>query len=134
MFPARATREIRWLEGVKKSGLSQALVKRALIRKDLGDARLTVPAFFHTFLYPIFGGLERFHVSVGWTKKVSATFLRTGSAARPPASPPGRRGRFGPAIQQQLWQWIAEQPDPTLHELQARLRSRLDMAASIGRL
>ncbi len=36
-------------EGVKKSGLSQALVKRGLIRKDLGDARLTVPAFFHTF-------------------------------------------------------------------------------------
>ena len=34
---------------VKKSGLSQALAKRSLIRKDLGDARLTVPAFFHSF-------------------------------------------------------------------------------------
>ena len=37
------------LEAVKKSGLSQALAKCSLIRKDLGDARLTVPAFFHSF-------------------------------------------------------------------------------------
>ena len=37
------------LEDVKKSGLPQALAQRALIRKDLGHARLAVPAFFHTF-------------------------------------------------------------------------------------
>ena len=37
-------------EAVKKSGLSQAQAKRSLIRKHLGDARLTVPAFFHNFL------------------------------------------------------------------------------------
>ncbi len=36
-------------EAVKKSGLPQALAKRALIRKDLGDARLAVPALFHSF-------------------------------------------------------------------------------------
>lgn len=84
------------------------------------------------------GSLEtlarRFHVSVGWTKKVSATFRRTGSAARPPTSPPGRRSRFGPEVQQQLRQWIRAQPDLTLHELQARLRSEKGMPASIGRL
>ncbi len=84
------------------------------------------------------GSLEvlarRFHVSVGWTRKVSATFRRTGSAARPATGPPGRRSRFGPEIQQQLRHWISEQPDLTLHEMQARLRSELGMAASIGRL
>jgi len=36
-------------EGVKKSGLSQALAKHALTPKNLMEARLTVPAFFHTF-------------------------------------------------------------------------------------
>ena len=84
------------------------------------------------------GSLEalarRFHVSVGWTKKVSAAFRRTGSAARPPSGPPGRRRRFEPEIQQQLRQWIGKQPDLTLQKLQARLRSQWGMAASIGRL
>ena len=37
-------------EGVKNSGLSQAPVEHLLIRKDLPRARLTVPAFFHSFL------------------------------------------------------------------------------------
>ena len=36
-------------ETVKKSGLSQALAKRSLVRKDLGDVQLTAPAFFHGF-------------------------------------------------------------------------------------
>ena len=35
-------------------GLSQALAKRSLIRNLLGDARLTVPALFQSFLYPFF--------------------------------------------------------------------------------
>ena len=50
-FPAEdcGLRADRGLEAAKKSGLSQALAKRSLIREDLGDARLTVPAFFHSF-------------------------------------------------------------------------------------
>ena len=36
----------RSLEGVKKSGLSQAPAKDSLIPKNLAEARLTVPAFF----------------------------------------------------------------------------------------
>ena len=40
---------IRVREAVKKSGLSQAPAKRSLLRKDLDDARLTAPAFFHSF-------------------------------------------------------------------------------------
>ena len=43
------------------------------------------------------GSLEvlarRFHVSVGWAKKVSATFRRTGSWARPPSGPRGPRSK-----------------------------------------
>ena len=42
VLPARANYEIWWLEGVKKSGLPQALAKRSLIRNDLDDARPAV--------------------------------------------------------------------------------------------
>ena len=42
-----------WPRGsVKKFGLSQALAKRSLVLKDFGNARLTVPAFFHSFRTP----------------------------------------------------------------------------------
>jgi hypothetical protein len=44
----------RALEGVKKSGLSQAPAKNSLISKNLAEARLTVPVFFHAFLPPTF--------------------------------------------------------------------------------
>ena len=33
-----------------------------------------------------------------------------------------------------MGEWIAEQPDLTLHELQSRLREELGLRASIGRL
>jgi hypothetical protein len=45
----------RCREDVTKSGLSQALAKHSLTRKDLGDARLTVPAFLHSFLVAVDG-------------------------------------------------------------------------------
>ena len=47
-------------EAVKKSGLSQALARCFLSRKDLGDARLAVPAFFHSF--PLAGVLEHHRI------------------------------------------------------------------------
>ena len=85
---------------------------------------------------------KRFHVSVGWAKKVSATFRRTGSWARPPSGPRGRRSKFTPEIRRQVGEWIDQQPDLTLHELQSRLldelQSRLldelELSSSIGRL
>lgn len=77
---------------------------------------------------------KRFHVSAGWTKKVWATFRHTGSWARPPSGPRGRRSKFTDEICRQVRGWIEEQPDLTLHQLQARLRGELALAASIGRL
>lgn len=50
LIPVFAAAENGGREAVKKSGLSQALAKGVLIRKDLGEARLTVPACFHSFL------------------------------------------------------------------------------------
>ena len=77
---------------------------------------------------------KRFHVSVGWAKKVSATFRRTGSWARPPSGPRGRRSKFTPEIRRQVGEWIDQQPDLTLHELQSRLLDELGLSSSIGRL
>ena len=84
------------------------------------------------------GSLEvlarRFHVSVGWAKKVSATFRRSGSWARPPSGRPGPRSQCTAEIRRQVGAWIEEQPDLTLHEVQSRLRDELRLRASIGRL
>ena len=84
------------------------------------------------------GSLEvlarRFHVSVGWARKVSATYRRSGSWARPPSGPRGPRSKFTVQIRRQVGEWIAEQPDLTLHELQSRLHEELRLRASIGRL
>ena len=77
---------------------------------------------------------KRLHVSVGWAKKVSATFRRSGSWARPPAGPRGRRSKFTADIRRQVCEWIEEQPDLSLHELQSRLHGELGLMASIGRL
>ncbi len=57
---------------------------------------------------------RRFHVSVGWAKKVSATFSRSGSWERPPQSRYGRRSKFTPQVRLRPAEWIDEQPDLTL--------------------
>src|SRR5258706_4116004 len=77
---------------------------------------------------------EQFGVSAGWARLVSAAFGRTGTAARPPVGKPGRRSKFTAKIQQRVREWIAEQPDLTLHELQIRMQHELRLAASIGSL
>ena len=77
---------------------------------------------------------RRFHVSLGWAKKVSAAFTRSGSWERPARSRHGRRSKFTPELREQMSEWIDSQPDLTLHELQSRLRTELGMKASIGRL
>lgn len=77
---------------------------------------------------------SRFHVSLGWAKKVSAAFSRSGGWERPAQSRHGRRGKFTPEVREQMSEWIVSQPDLTLHELQSRLRTELEMKASIGRL
>ncbi len=77
---------------------------------------------------------QRFHVSVGWARKVSAAFHRTGKWTRPPSGPCGRRSMFTEEIREQVRGWIDEKPDLTLHELQSRLLGELQLKASIGRL
>ena len=77
---------------------------------------------------------QRLHVSVGWAKKVSATFRRSGSWARPPSGPRGPCSKFTADIRRQVCEWIEEPPDLTLHELQSRLRGERGLTASSGRL
>jgi len=62
---------------------------------------------------------QRFHVSVGWARKVSAAFYRS---------------KFTEEIRRQLSEWIDEQPDLSLQQLPSRLRGELGLKASIGRL
>src|SRR5574340_35299 len=72
----------------------------------------------------------RFCVSVGWAKKISSQRKRTGQAERVPHLP-GRKLRAGHAAQQQVKAWFVAQPDLTLAEVQARLKSEAGVQISI---
>ena len=76
---------------------------------------------------------ENFSVSLGWAKKVSAQRNRTGQAERVPYKP-GRRPRVGVEAQRQVIAWVSEQPDLTLAEIQAKLRSEASIVLSRGRV
>ena len=52
---------------------------------------------------------DRFLVSVGWAKKISAQRNRTGQAERMPHQP-GRKWRADPEAQQQVMDWVAPSP------------------------
>jgi transposase len=76
---------------------------------------------------------ERFEVSVGWAKKISARRTRTGQIERPP----WRRGpvsRVTITVQGWLRERIRRQPDLTLRELQEQLKQAQGLGLSIGRL
>jgi len=76
---------------------------------------------------------ERFEVSVGWAKKISARRTRTGQIERPP----WRRGpvsRVTAAVEDWMREQIRRQPDLTLMELQQRLQQAQGLGLSIGRL
>lgn len=77
---------------------------------------------------------ERFRVSVSWAKSVSATLRRTGKMEKPPAGRRGPQSKITPAIQQQLREWIRQQPDLTLVELQRRLWGQRGISSSLSRL
>lgn len=76
---------------------------------------------------------DRFLVSVGWAKKISAQRNRTGQAERVPYQP-GRKPRAGAAVQRQVKDWVAAKPDLTLAQLQARLHNEADISLSLGRI
>ena len=58
---------------------------------------------------------ERFLVSVGWAKKISAQRNRTGQAERVPHRP-GRKPHAGAEARQQILAWVESKPDLTLAE------------------
>ena len=76
---------------------------------------------------------ERFEVSVGWAKKISARRTRTGQIDRPPWRR-GPKSRVTPAVEEWLRQQIRRQPDLTLLELQQQLQQARGLRLSIGRL
>jgi transposase len=76
---------------------------------------------------------ERFLVSVGWAKKISAQRNRTGHAERVPHRA-GRKPHAGPEAQQQVRSWIAAKPDLTLAEIQGKLRSQATVRLSIPQI
>jgi transposase len=76
---------------------------------------------------------ERFLVSVGWAKKISAQRNRTGKAERVPHRP-GRKWKTGAETQRQVQDWVASKPDLTLAQLQARLLSEAGVSLSLGRI
>jgi transposase len=76
---------------------------------------------------------ERFVVSLGWAKKISAQRNRSGQAERA-RHQPGRKPHAGVEAQAQLIGWVAAQPDLTLAQLQAKLNSEAGVAISRGRV
>ena len=76
---------------------------------------------------------ERFVVSVGWAKKISAQQRRSGRAERVPHHP-GRKPRVGVETQKQVVAWVRAQPDLTLAELSARLHREASITLSQGRV
>jgi transposase len=76
---------------------------------------------------------ERFEVSVGWAKKISARRTRTGQIERPPWRR-GPRSRVTPAVEDWMRAQVQRQPDVTLMELQQQLQQAHGLWLSIGRL
>jgi transposase len=74
---------------------------------------------------------DRFLVSVGWAKKISAQRNRSGQAERVPHQA-GRKWRA--EAQRQVMDWVASKPDLTLAQLQARLYNEAGISLSLGRV
>jgi transposase len=76
---------------------------------------------------------ERFLVSVGWAKKISAQRNRTEQAERVPHHA-GRKPKAGPEAQQQVRSWIEAKPDLTLAEIQSKLLSQTKVQLSVPQI
>jgi transposase len=76
---------------------------------------------------------ERFVVSLGWAKKISAQRNRTGQAERVPHQP-GRKLQAGAEAEKQVIAWVRAQPDLTLAELSAKLNREASVVLSRGRV
>ena len=76
---------------------------------------------------------EEFGVSLGFAKKISAALRRTGRMERVEQRH-GRINRVTPLVQERLREWLRQQPDLTLRELQLQLREQMQVSLSIPRL
>lgn len=76
---------------------------------------------------------DRFVVSLGWAKKISAQRNRTGQAERV-VHRPGRKPRVDAQTEQQVVEWVRAQPDLTLAELSAKLQQEASVVLSRGRV
>ena len=76
---------------------------------------------------------ERFSVSLGWAKKISAQRNRTGQAERV-RHQPGRKPHTGAEAEKQVVAWVRAQPDLTLAELAAKLNHEASVVLSRGRV
>ena len=75
---------------------------------------------------------ERFSVSLGWVKKISATFTRTGQMERPLPARVGRKSKVTPEVDAFVGEAVKSQPDVTLVELQLALYQQKRFQLSIG--
>jgi len=76
---------------------------------------------------------EEFGVSLGYAKKISAALRRTGRMERTEQRH-GRINQVTPLVQKRLREWLRQQPDRTLAELQRQLREQMQVSLSIPRL
>jgi len=76
---------------------------------------------------------EEFRVSLGFAKKISAALRRTGRMERTEQRH-GRINRVTPLVQERLREWLRQQADLTLRELQRQLREQMQVSLSIPRL
>ncbi|MFB3127942.1 MAG: hypothetical protein ACE1Z8_10710 [Candidatus Acidiferrales bacterium] len=76
---------------------------------------------------------EEFGVSLGYAKKISAALRRTGRMERTEQRH-GRINQVTPLVQERLREWLRQQPDRTLAELQRQLREQMYVSLSIPRL
>jgi transposase len=76
---------------------------------------------------------ERFVVSLGWAKKISAQRNRSGQVERV-RHRPGRKPHAGVEAEKQVVAWVRAQPDLTLAELAAKLNREASVVLSRGRV
>ena len=75
---------------------------------------------------------ERFRVSVGWAKKISAWRTRTGEWEAPVRRRSGRVSRVTAPVREWIREQIRRQPDITFEELQERLEEAQRLRLSVG--
>ena len=76
---------------------------------------------------------DRFLVSLGWAKKISAQRNRSGQAERIPHRP-GRKPHAGVEAQGKVTAWIAAKPDLTLAEIQTKLHTEAGVKLSLPQI